>query len=69
MTTSLRLSKVHEASVKCVTAMQSNPDVVVTGGREGRIVVHDIRQNKQSMQLGAPIPEGEVLSWRNASNQ
>lgn len=37
------LAQQHEASIKCVSTVQSNDKIIATGGREGRIVIHDIR--------------------------
>ena len=39
----VQLAQQHEASVKCVTCVQSSDNIIATGGREGRIVIHDIR--------------------------
>ena len=41
---SLKLGKMHDASIKTVAQLESNWNIVLTGGREGRIVVHDMRQ-------------------------
>ena len=67
--TTLKLAPVHDASIKCVTGLQSNPDVVVTGGRDSKIAVYDIRQRQVALQMANQEPEGAVLSWRNASTQ
>ena len=63
---SQKLSKMHEASIKALTQLESNENVVVTGGREGRIVVHDIRQKDAG---SITLNKSTVISWRNASNQ
>ncbi len=40
---SVKLDKMHQASIKTVCQLESNWNVVLTGGREGKIVVHDLR--------------------------
>ena len=39
----MKLSKVHEASVKAVTQVESHSNLVLTGCREGKIALHDLR--------------------------
>jgi hypothetical protein len=59
----VQLAQKHEASVKCVTGVQSCENIVATGGREGRIVIHDIRVKDSQVAIAT------VLSWKNVSAQ
>ena len=67
--TSLVLPEIHEASIKCVTCLESNPSIVITGGRDSKIAVYDIRQRQLAQQLSTHEPECKLLAWRNASTQ
>jgi len=53
-----KLAECHEASVKCITEIQAHPDIVATGGREGRLAVHDLR-----------CETPKVMAWRNTAQQ
>ena len=47
------LAPIHSASVKSLVELESQArKVVVTGGRDGKIVVHDLRQKEASLQVG-----------------
>lgn len=50
--------------MKCVTGVQSCDNIVATGGREGRIVIHDIRCADSTIST-----LGTVLSWKNVAVQ
>ena len=60
-----KLSSVHEASIKTVTQLETNSNVVITGGREGKIAVHDLRMATQ----GSSEQNSTVTAWRNTSTQ
>lgn len=40
-----KLADCHEASIKCLIEVPAHPNVIATGGREGRIALNDLRCN------------------------